>query len=65
MRRPVLAMPTWLHKRIGETAALYNVPVSAIIVAILEAFWTHADHNTIERVIEIIRQKQTTQIEGE
>jgi hypothetical protein len=58
-------MPTWLHKRIVETAALYNVSVSAIIVAILEAFWTHADHNTIERVIEIIRQKQTTQIEGE
>lgn len=65
MRRPTLAMPNWLHKRISETAALYNVSVSSIIVAILEAFWTHADHNTIERVIEIIRQKQTTQIEGE
>lgn len=58
MPRPVLAMPNWLHKRITETASLYNVSVSAIIVAILEAFWTHADHNTIERVISIIKTKQ-------
>jgi hypothetical protein len=58
MRRPLLAMPNWLHKRITETASLYNVSVSSIIVAILEAFWTNADHNTIERVIHIIRTKQ-------
>jgi hypothetical protein len=58
MPRPVLAMPNWLHKRITETAALYNVSVSSIIVAILEAFFVNAGSDVIERVISIIRTKQ-------
>jgi hypothetical protein len=58
MPRPVLAMPNWLHKRITETAALYNVSVSSIIVAILEAFFVNASSDVIERVISIIRTKQ-------
>jgi len=58
MPRPVLAMPNWLHKRITETADLYNVSVSSIIVAILEAFFVNASSDVIERVIIIIRTKQ-------
>lgn len=61
MPRPILAMPTALHRRLRQTAELYNISVSAIVVTILEAFFSNASSEVIDTMARVAKERMNEQ----
>jgi hypothetical protein len=54
-------MPTSLHRRLRQTAELYNISVSAIVVTILLAFFENASSEAIDTMARVARARMNDQ----
>lgn len=59
--RPQLRMPSSLHRRLRQTAELYNLTVSAIVVTILLAFFENASSEVIDTMARVARDRMSNQ----